>query len=467
MARDDSVADAARREGPRLGLAPEADRAADAAKDDRERGLSVHRATADFPGEPGDRGNGREWHERAVLLAHEAALVLVAREVGDERAVRRKQPEHGHLLRIGQAARALDPAHRRRDRGAGMHVDRRAKPPVGNDAGDRRCRDEDGRERDERMATSRRRREHGVTARRLEDREDRRHRREPRVLVRRERPDDRGCDRGRQAGHCVEERTPLAALERRRGSEPVGDRLDLGRRMATGQHLERDEGPGMLIGPGVGARAEMLLGRHVPRRADAPALGRAERGWARGLVALALDDVVLLPLRDPEVEELQRAAMADEHVVRLHVAMDETACVRRLERLRHLEEPAELRRERGAVRHRGAEDAPLEELHRDHDDAVRLLDLVDRDDVRMAEGGRGACLAERAPAAIIGELRAQDLQRDGALQHRIVSAEDIRHPASAERSVDPEAEDRPGQDVARHRRRRIGLRRRALRLPRV
>ena len=46
--------------------------------------------------------------------------------------------------------------------------------------------------------------------------------------------------------------------------------------------------------------------------------------------------------------------------------------------------------------------------------AVRRLDLVDGDDVRMVEGGGGARLLHEAPAAgLVGHpLRGQDLDRD-------------------------------------------------------
>ena len=58
----------------------------------------------------------------------------------------------------------------------------------------------------------------------------------------------------------------------------------------------------------------------------------------------------------------------------------------------------------------------LDELHRQEVDAVRFLDRIDRDDVRMVEGGDGAGFALEAgePLGIIAPFHPGALQRDSA-----------------------------------------------------
>jgi hypothetical protein len=88
-----------------------------------------------------------------------------------------------------------------------------------------------------------------------------------------------------------------------------------------------------------------------------------------------------------------------------------------------------------AERHSLPGDEPVQALagHVLHDDevaAVRGLDLVDRDDVRMVEGGGGAgLLYEASPALLVHPLGREDLDGDLAVQAWVERAVDLAHPS--------------------------------------
>src|SRR5678815_4895037 len=73
-----------------------------------------------------------------------------------------------------------------------------------------------------------------------------------------------------------------------------------------------------------------------------------------------------------------------------------------------------------------------------------IRDSVDGRDVRVIERGRGARLDEEALAAyaVVGELGGQQLERDVAIEARIVRQEDFAHAAAPEHAANQEAPDR-------------------------
>ena len=77
-------------------------------------------------------------------------------------------------------------------------------------------------------------------------------------------------------------------------------------------------------------------------------------------------------------------------------------------------------------------------LHRDEVDAVGLPDLINRDDVRMIQGGSGSGLLNEAltSLSIDRAIRLEQLDRDGPAEARIDGAVDDAHPAFAERLQD-------------------------------
>ena len=92
-------------------------------------------------------------------------------------------------------------------------------------------------------------------------------------------------------------------------------------------------------------------------------------------------------------------AGVEQHVRRLHVAMDEAPRVGRIEGARHLGEDSD--RVRGvepSVSETLLEVASLDVAHCDEEEIVGLAGLVDRDDVRMVDRRGELRLAEEAVA---------------------------------------------------------------------
>ncbi len=94
----------------------------------------------------------------------------------------------------------------------------------------------------------------------------------------------------------------------------------------------------------------------------------------------------------------------------------------------------QLRQRQAAGRDEVAERPALDEFHREEVNPVRLLDAVERDDVRVVEGGDGLGLAPEAmePVGIGRGLRRERLQRHHAAQLKVLGGVDVPHAAVAE-----------------------------------
>ena len=79
-------------------------------------------------------------------------------------------------------------------------------------------------------------------------------------------------------------------------------------------------------------------------------------------------------------------------------------------------------------------------LHDDEVDAVGRFDLVDRDDVRMVQGGGGTCLLHEPPtAALVGHtVGGEHLDRHVPAEARVARAVDLAHPARTQQRDDLE-----------------------------
>ncbi len=97
----------------------------------------------------------------------------------------------------------------------------------------------------------------------------------------------------------------------------------------------------------------------------------------------------------PEVQHFQDSVIAHHQVLRLHIAMDDVALMRRRERLGDLTSPidhlCDLRRLAAELAKRTA----LHQFHGDRHIIVRVNDLIDRDDVRMIQCGGRFCFADQ------------------------------------------------------------------------
>jgi hypothetical protein len=141
-----------------------------------------------------------------------------------------------------------------------------------------------------------------------------------------------------------------------------------------------------------------LLRRQVVERADRPA--RVRRCAAQLLC-------------DPEVRQIGVAALVQQHVRRLDVAMDQRAPVRGVERAGHLGQHRErpLRGEFAVSFEHALQVASLDEVHRHVQLPVVLAGLVDRDHVGVVKRRGEPRLAQQArpEPLVLGQLRRNQL----------------------------------------------------------
>jgi hypothetical protein len=142
-------------------------------------------------------------------------------------------------------------------------------------------------------------------------------------------------------------------------------------------------------------------------------------------------------LGDAEVEELHAAALLDEDVLRLEIAVDEPAGVRGGERLEErVDERQALPPGRVGMGEVIAEALALEELHREEEGAGGLVDpgVQDVDDARMADLRRRTRLPPepRDHGLVEREVRVQELQRDRLPADEVPRTIDGAHPAHRE-----------------------------------
>ena len=142
---------------------------------------------------------------------------------------------------------------------------------------------------------------------------------------------------------------------------------------------------------------------------------------------------------DPEVDDLDLAVAADQHVAGLDVAVDEAPRVGRGERPGDGRADARdlARRQRAAPAQDGREVLAVDQLHDDVRAARVLAVVVDGDDVRVAERRRrlGLLPEARRELRVAQVLGAQELERDVATEPGVVRAVDRRHPADPSSSI--------------------------------
>jgi hypothetical protein len=264
---------------------------------------------------------------------------------------------------------------------------------------------------------------------RVELRPDRSRVRVPRRRILREASVHDGLHVTRDVGSHAANRRRLVAQDRRDGAQLC--RAD--ERPAAGQHLVEHGAERKDVGSRVDGAPFGLFGGHIGRGSHDQPGPRPQRRH-RLFSGRALDE-----LREAEVEDLRAAVARDHDVGRLDVAMDDAVGMRRGERGGHLR--AVLERCRHWQRALG--DDPIErrafnQLHRDERRAGVLVDVVDRDDVRVVEGGGRARLLHEPPVAIgVGcRLRRQHLDGDRPAEARIDRAVHDTHPAPADLRFD-------------------------------
>ena len=233
----------------------------------------------------------------------------------------------------------------------------------------------------------------------------------------RERPLEHGIDLPREAGaqaRCG--RDGRAHVSRSLG----GDGLPTKRTLAR-QELERDDPERIPVGGRTRRLPLGLLRREIAAGAEhGPRPGHRRDSECRG---------------DPEVGDVHPSLLVQQQVRGLHVAVDDAARVRVIERARRFVEPAkcECRRLRAARADHLVERAAGEILHDDERTIPPDADVVDRDRVRFAgEPRRGARLPLEAvtEVRVVGPSVVEQLDGDGAAELRIRRLVDLAHAAT-------------------------------------
>ncbi len=238
-----------------------------------------------------------------------------------------------------------------------------------------------------------------------------------------ERRDDVGVDRARRHRDAIQD---LVEDDRRRLAL---EGLDAGRHLVH-HHAEREEVAALVDGLAAG-----VLGRHVgdgadghPGRCQGMLLG--DRDVDRGQAA-----AVRHHLRETEVHHLHLAALGDEDVAGLDVAVEDALAVRGVERVRDVDRDVDdpIDRQRA-----GAEDlvqgGAVDQLHHDEAAAVMLADVVERADVGVVQRRGGARLALEALRGqrVGGGRLGQELHCDVAAEPEVLPPVDDTHAASAQ-----------------------------------
>jgi hypothetical protein len=120
----------------------------------------------------------------------------------------------------------------------------------------------------------------------------------------------------------------------------------------------------------------------------------------------------------PKIENLRLTSIRDEDVRGLDVPMDDALGVCRVESIGNLDAQIEHRfdLQRLATYH-VPKRLPLQQFHGDEGSPIGLVDLVDRADVRVIQGGRGLGLTLEATESlwVVGEVVGKELQGDVAV----------------------------------------------------
>jgi hypothetical protein len=199
--------------------------------------------------------------------------------------------------------------------------------------------------------------------------------------------------------------------------------------VAARQHLGEHAGEAVLIGTAVDHRCGGdLLGAHVAAGADRGTGLRQSMDFRRAVA-----------LGDPEIGK-ERAPFVEQNVFRLHVAMDDAAPVRVVQRVRQLRDQAHgaLGGERRPRPQPAPERSPGDERHDVEELPIGLAAVEEGEDRRVLQPCRRADLAEETLAADpLGHLRLQELDRNVPAVLDVLRQVDGGHAARPNRAHQP------------------------------
>src|SRR5438128_2313364 len=130
------------------------------------------------------------------------------------------------------------------------------------------------------------------------------------------------------------------------------------------------------------------------------------------------------------------SARGDNDVRRLEVTMRNAFGMRYVERVSQVHtEPYNLRDLKRMLFQPGVKALSLDVLHRDKVLSFRFSNFIDVSYMRMIETGRSSGLLDKPPHALFldGHIPWQNLQRDSAVESRILREIDLAHPTRAQR----------------------------------
>ena len=220
--------------------------------------------------------------------------------------------------------------------------------------------------------------------------------------------------------------TPTGVPGAGAGDDPlqVGGRRGLAaRRPFTGEQLVEDDAERVHVAAGVGRQPGHLLRGQVADGAEHHA--RLGERLADGR------------LRDAEVGDLHAPTRREQHVARLHVAVDDTVVVGVCQRVgdlrpdrRHLG-----RRQRTALLELGPQAAALHELH--HDEGLgAAAPVVDADHVGVVQARRGTGFALEPLRRGRGEGGGGHLDRHRPFEQAVAGAVHVAHAARAQQHLE-------------------------------
>jgi hypothetical protein len=229
--------------------------------------------------------------------------------------------------------------------------------------------------------------------------------------------------------------------------ELIGARGDRLARELLGRHVHRraedGAGPGQRLRQRV--RAGQAAGARRQRRHRSIAPGRAVVGPAVIQAEVAAGGDLAGDADDAEIGHPDPAGRGQEDVVGLEVAVDQPGVVRRGQAAPGLHEHRQGLGQAVPARHPPAQGAVVRELHRQVHLVAEGADLVHGDDVGVVDLGHRLRLAQQAGARVAGLAGqgpgAQQLDRDLAIEVRVVGGVHQAHAAATEQAEHDEATD--------------------------
>ena len=237
-----------------------------------------------------------------------------------------------------------------------------------------------------------------------------------------------------KAGHRLVQRKRRLAQNGVHGHRPRGS----GESFLAGGHFVEQNAEGKKIGAYVERFTAGLLRGHIGQGADGRA-GMRERTAHRHRGIVCTGQIRSREFGETEVENLHLAALGDENVCRLDVAVHDALGMRRLQCVRDLQSPVQQSGQgNGLVADSLAQGLPFEQLHGDEGTPLIFVDLVDGADVGMIEGRGGAGLAFKSLqcSRLDGGTFRKELQSDQTAQTNVLGFIHHAHAALTQLSLD-------------------------------